>query len=201
MLSALVPRYRLVAVISGRPSEEVTAMLDVPGIACHGLYGMQGADPEPLRAILPTVERVAGRVPEAWVEDKGSSIAVHYRQTPDPSAAREVLLDDLRPVATSAGLHLAEGKMVVELLPEGRRMKGGTVERLAEEHGLRAVVFAGDDLADLDAFGSLDRLAARGCLILRVAVEGPETPTELVDAADAIVDGPAGLVGLLRQLV
>jgi trehalose 6-phosphate phosphatase len=72
----------------------------------------------------------------AWIEDGGSSIAVHYRQAPDPDAARAALMVALQPVATESGLEVVEGEMVIELLPRGRPMKGAALERIAEEHEL-----------------------------------------------------------------
>jgi hypothetical protein len=35
---------------------------------------------------------------------------------------------------------------------------------------------------------------------IRVAVRGDETPPTLIDAADVAVEGPSGLVELLRSL-
>jgi hypothetical protein len=35
---------------------------------------------------------------------------------------------------------------------------------------------------------------------LKVAVHGPETPPQLAGSADVVVDGPAGLVALLRRI-
>jgi trehalose 6-phosphate phosphatase len=200
-LAALVPAYRLVAVVTGRRSEEVAGLLEVPGVSYLGLYGLEEAVPELMAVVAPRAEAAAAVVAEAWVEDKGVSVAVHYRQASDPRAARAVLLTALQPVATSAGLEVVEGKMVIELLPADRPRKGGAVERIAGEHALRAVLFAGDDVADLDAFAGLDRLAARGVLAVRVAVQGKDTPEPLLEAADIVVDGPDGLVDLLRQLV
>jgi hypothetical protein len=52
----------------------------------------------------------------------------------------------------------------------------------------------------MDAFAALERLSERGVLAVRVAVRGPETPQELVRGADIAVDGPGGLVELLRFL-
>jgi trehalose-6-phosphatase len=49
-------------------------------------------------------------VPEAWVEDKGASIAVHYRQAPDPVVARRTLAVALQRVATDGGLDLIDRK-------------------------------------------------------------------------------------------
>jgi trehalose 6-phosphate phosphatase len=199
-LGALVRRYRVVAVISGRRSEEVAAALDVPGLAYLGLYGMEEAAPELMAVVAPRAEAAAAAVPGAWVEDKGASIAVHYRQAPDPSLARAALVAALQEVASSAGLEVVEGKMVVELLPADRPRKGGAVERLVGEHDLSAALFAGDDVADLDAFRALDGLAAKGLLVVKVAVRGDETPPQLLEAADRVVEGPAGLVELLGQL-
>jgi trehalose 6-phosphate phosphatase len=98
-------------------------------------------------------------------------------------------------------MDLVEGKMVLELVPTDRPMKGGAVERIAGEAALEAVLFAGDDVADLDAFAALDRLSARGLTAVKVAVRGPETPAPLLEAADLQVEGPEGLVALLRDLL
>jgi trehalose 6-phosphate phosphatase len=113
-----------------------------------------------------------------------------------------VLVVALQPVATGAGLELIEGKMVVELVPPDRPLKGGAVERLVGEHALEALLYAGDDHADLDAFAALDRLSASKDVgvAVRVAVRGPETPLAMVEAADVVVEGPEGLVDLLRTL-
>ena len=199
-LAPLIGRYRLVAILTGRRSEEVAKLIDVPGLRYYGLYGMEEAAPELLTAVGSLAEAAAAAVPGAWVEDKRASIAVHYRQAPDPAQARASLVRSLREVASSAGLEVVQGKMVVELVPAGRPRKGGAVERLAGQHALRAVLFAGDDEADLDAFAALDRLRSKGLLAVKVAVRGDETPQGLVDSADVVVEGPEGLVELLRQL-
>ena len=200
MLRDLAGRYRLVAIVTGRRSEEAGALLDAPGISILGLYGSEDAAPDLVAAAVPLVRTAAEVVPEAWVEDKGASIAVHYRQAPEPHTARLELVLALQPVASQNALELVEGKMVLELVALGRPMKGAAVERLAGEHALEAIVFAGDDLADLDAFEALDRLARRGVAAVRVAVRGDETPSALLEAADVTVEGPSGLVELLRSL-
>ncbi len=199
-LEALTGIYRVVAIVSGRRSEEVEGLLDVPGLRFFGLYGMEEAAPELMAALAPEVEAAAAVVPEAWVEDKGASVAVHYRQAPDPARARKALVLALQEVASSAGLELVEGKMVVELVPRGQPRKGGAVDRLVGENELHGALFAGDDVADLDAFEALDRLRDRGLLVVKVAVAGEDSPRSLVDAADVVVQGPGGLVELLRQL-
>ncbi len=200
VLAALVPRFAVVAVITGRRADDVAALLDVPGLRYEGLYGLESASHELLFALLPEVERAAARVPEAWVEDKGSSVAVHYRQADDPGRARIALSAALEPVAAAAGLAVIEGKMVIELVPRDRPLKGGAVERVTGDAELSSVLYAGDDVADLEAFAALDRLATTGVTTVKVAVRTDETPEALVDSADRVVEGADGLVELLRAL-
>lgn len=199
-LASLGERYRLVAIVTGRRAEEVAVRLGAPHLSILGLYGSGDEAPELVGAAFPAAVEAARVVAEAWVEDKGASVAVHYRQALDPPAARAALLVALQPIATSSGLDIVEGKMVMELVPAGRPMKGAAVERLAREHELEAVLYAGDDHADLDAFAALDRLARDGIIVVRVAVHGDETPEALVEAADLVVQGPSGLVETLRTL-
>jgi trehalose 6-phosphate phosphatase len=203
LLEALVARYALVGILTGRRAAEVEHHLaDIPGLRFFGLYGLEGAESPPLQAAtLAAAREAASVVSEAWVEDKRGSLAVHYRQAGDPAAARATLASALEHVAVAAHLEVIEGKMVLELVPPGRPLKGGAVERLRKEHGLEAVLYAGDDLADVDAFDALDRLRAAGTIAIKVAVRGAETPTELIAGADLVADRPSGLVELLRSLV
>ncbi len=91
--------------------------------------------------------------------------------------------------------------MVVELVPADRPRKGGAVRTVLQESGASVAMYAGDDLADLEAFAELDLLGEeRHLRAVRVAVAGPETPSALTEAADLTVERPPGLVALLRAL-
>jgi trehalose 6-phosphate phosphatase len=200
-VGALAAVFGLVAVVSGRRTEEVRLLLGVDGIRYLGLYGMEeGERPSVPETVLARVRAGAETVDGTWVEEKGPSVAVHYRQAADPRAARTSLLRELGPVAEAAGLEAIEGKMVVELVPRDRPRKGGAVRALLRESGARAAMYAGDDRADLEAFEELERFGAEGGQAVRVAVAGPETPKALTASADLTVEGPAGLVELLRDL-
>jgi trehalose 6-phosphate phosphatase len=208
VLTALARSFRIVAVISGRRAADVAARIG-PGVRCFGLYGREdergpiaGAAPHPdLGSIREAVEAAAAAVPGAVVESKGPHLAVHYRLADDPDAAAEEVRARLTPVAAQHGLRLLDGRRVVELAPAGGPTKGDVVRRLAEEEGLEAVLYAGDDIADAEAFAAVGELASRGVVGVRVAVRSGETPAELIAGADTVVDGPAGLVQLLRDLV
>ena len=212
VLEGLADRFAVVAIVSGRRAADVAARAGVhPPVRVFGLYGLEdergptGEDAEALIAgaarALPEVERAASYVPEALVEPKGLQAAVHYRAAPDPEAARRVLLERLAGVAETHGLQLVEGKRVIEVTAPGVPTKGGVVREVVASAGLAAVLYAGDDLADLEAFASLDRLRAEGVTTVKVAVRSPETPPRLLDDADLVVDGPAGLLALLGELM
>jgi trehalose 6-phosphate phosphatase len=203
-LGSIVDRYKLTAIVTGRRSAEIRARLPVEGIEIVGLYGAEGEPPiDP--AVRRAVAAAIAEAPEALativrVEEKGPFLAVHFREASDPQAAAVALRAMLSPIASSAGLDLMEGKRVIEFAPQGRTGKGAAVIDLVRAHQLEGAVFAGDDLADLDAFVALDELAADGLLIAKVAVGGTETPDAIIRAADLTVAGPAGLLALLQIL-
>jgi trehalose 6-phosphate phosphatase len=199
VLGDLTARYRVVAVISGRRSAELPDLVGVPGVRYEGLYGLEEDDALPGEA-RARVEDVARLLAGVRVEAKGPTLAVHYREVADPDHARDVLHEKLGAIAERSSLELTQGKMVFELVPAGARRKGGAIERLVREESLQAALYAGDDLPDLEAFAVLDRLRDAGILAVKVAVGGAETPQDLLQAADIVVDHPAGLVELLRSL-
>jgi trehalose 6-phosphate phosphatase len=196
-LDRLAGRYALVAIVTGRPEAQIRERLRVPSVLVEGLYGLRAPDLD--ERLLEAVEAAVKEVSGAWVERKGASVAVHLREAADPEAEAS-LRPPLETIAAAHDLEIAPGKRVLELVPAGKPRKGDAVERLVRAAGVRAVLFAGDDLADLEAFEALDRLAASGLRTVKVAVLGPETPASLSAVADLAVEGVEGTLALLRAL-
>ena len=67
------------------------------------------------------------------------------------------------------------------------------------EYDAGAVLFAGDDLGDLAAYAAVEELRAQGVPGVTVCSRSAEV-TALAERADLVVDGPAGVVALLREL-
>ena len=211
-LATLAERLGRVAVVSGRPVSYLVERLAGCGATeLIGLYGMQvesGSgtgryrtvpDPE-LERWADAVEAAARQAEDAGitslsVERKSLSVALHYRSDPAAAPAVKDLADVL---ALRTGLSVHRGKMSVELAPALGIDKGTVVSEGSS--GLRAVMFAGDDVGDLPAFRTVDQLGAQGVAALKVAVGGVEVPAELLRAADVVLDGPAALVELLRRI-
>jgi trehalose 6-phosphate phosphatase len=191
-LRRLRDKYAIVACISGRTGAEARRLVGVDGIFYVGVHGLELApDADAWRAPL----RPFAALEWPWIEDKGLTVAFHWREAPGEAAAREEL-EGIAEKARATGLEARWGRKVLELRPPVDADKGTAVQSLLAEHRLRRGLYAGDDTTDLDGFRGLD-----GCEIaVRVAVASAEAPPGLHEAADIVVDSPAELLELLRQL-
>jgi trehalose 6-phosphate phosphatase len=191
-LRRLVERYALVACVSGRSGEEARRLVGVEGVVYVGVHGLELApEAERWREAL----RPFAQLDWPWLEDKGLTVALHWREAADEQAARAEL-ESVAKRAEDAGLEVRWGRKVLELRPPVEADKGTAVRTLLEERGLRRALYAGDNTTDLDAFRGLDGLE----VAVRIAVASPEAPPGLREAADLVVASPAELLELLRQL-
>jgi trehalose 6-phosphate phosphatase len=196
-LTALAARARVVAIVTGRPSSFVREVLDVPALDILGTYGLEGSQPiDP--AVLAELRALTDTTPGTLLEDKGATVSVHVRRAAPADADR--IRTAVESIGTDAGLAVFEGKQVIELAPPGPR-KARAVRSVLERTSPAAAMYAGDDLEDIGGFDALSIVAAKGGPTLRVAVTGSETPGELLDAADLLVEGPAGLRDLLVRML
>ena len=135
----------------------------------------------------------------AAVEDKGIGLVVHTRRAPDPTGALERLRAPVAELAARTGLEVHPGKLVLELRAPGSDKRTALLSLC--EPPPSAVLFAGDDLGDLPAYDAVDELRARGVPGLLVCSGSDEGPAALRERADVVVDGPQGVVALLRELL
>lgn len=213
-LQRLAQRLDLVAAVSGRAAADAARMVGLPELIYIGNHGMEVwqhgvARPlpvaEPFAAAIATVlydaqARIA--LPGVVWENKGVTASVHYRQTADPAAAHVQIGAVLDHVVGVHGLRLTQGQMVWEIRPPLAIDKGAAVRSLVREHHLQGAFFLGDDRTDADAFVVLRELRGAGlCETLAIGVLGPDTPPIVRDTADVLVDGVAGVEGILGQIV
>ncbi len=151
-----------VAIVSGRSLEDLRRFVPAPGgVRLVGSHGAEFGNEVPLpvetmrlaREVDEELRRIAGGVPGAWVEVKPASAAFHYRNA-IPRQAAAALAEVLAGPATREGVHVKLGKMVVELAVIDAD-KGEAIERLRRILRPSAVLFAGDDVTDEDAFAVL----------------------------------------------
>ncbi len=192
-LRRLVGRYALVACVSGRPGADVARMVGVDGVVVVGEHGLELA-PE-AAAWAPRIAAFADREEDLAPERKRLTVSFHYREAADEETARE-RLEEAAERARAEGLVPRFGRKVLEVRPPVDADKGTAVAALLDRAGLERALYAGDDTTDLDAFREVSRLPGGVC----VAVVSGEEPAGLREAADVVVEGPAGLLALLALL-
>jgi trehalose 6-phosphate phosphatase len=221
VLATLSAEVRAVVVITGRPARQVVELGGLDELAAGlpdgsrlevmGQYGNERWDsdtraftsPEPpegiaaLREELPSI-LAAEAAGDAFVEEKGLAVAVHTRRLPDAKAAFARLETALADAAERHGLALEPGRLVLEVRAPGMH-KGIALRTAVEEHDGGGVLFAGDDLGDLEAFEAARDLREHGLPTLLVC-SGSEEQEALAEIADLVVDGPDGVLDLLDRL-
>jgi trehalose 6-phosphate phosphatase len=208
-MAALAAQGTRVAVITGRDARTAVRLggLDaVPGLIVEGLYGAEvwhdgvldsPATPTVIETLRERLPEIVSRGDDAvWIEDKRLSLVVHGRLAADPETALEPLRRPVAALAGELGLEVHPGRGIIELRLPGFD-KAGALHRLIERCAPEVVVFAGDDLGDLPAMLAVRELRASGLAAFAVGAGSAEVP-EIAEAADVLVDGPAGVLELLR---
>jgi trehalose 6-phosphate phosphatase len=158
------------AVISGRPIEQIDAFLAPLVLPVAGVHGAErrGADGElallsthPLERVEESARALVAQHPQLLIETKRGSVALHYRQAPELESlclqAMQAAVED------SPGLTLLRGKMVAEAKPGGAS-KGRAIEAFLQEAPFtgRTPLFIGDDITDEVGFATVQRLGGLG---------------------------------------
>jgi trehalose 6-phosphate phosphatase len=210
LLARLSRRYAAVAVISGRSAADVRRLVGVGGIEYSGLHGAELLEPNKTRAELmpdfarhmPEVQRFTRerdtselRALRVRIEDKGPIMTFHWRGAPDEEAAH-ARVRRIAEEAEADGLWIHWGRKVLEIRPPVPIGKGRAVRELLARKPVRAALYAGDDVTDLDAFAALAEVE----IPVRVGVRSDEGPREIVEQADLVVDGIPGMQQVLAEL-
>lgn len=151
-LSRLYP----IVVISGRGQADVHRRLNGTGVC--DVVGNHGIEPwkatarlkEEVRRWLPVLHERLFSMRGVKIEDKGFSVAIHYRQSREKKRAQAAIHE----AALELGdIRVIGGKQVVNFLPLGAPHKGLALERERRGHGCDTAIYVGDDETDEDVFG------------------------------------------------
>jgi trehalose 6-phosphate phosphatase len=194
LLRRLEPRLEgRVAVVSGRTLDEIDRILEgsvTVVAAVHGLVRRcpdgrvlhSPADPS-LEAVRARAAELARAHPGLLFEDKGLSVALHYRLAPQLGPLVEAEADRL---SREHGLKLQPGDMVAEICTPGMD-KGAALGAFMSEPpfaGSRPV-FVGDDLTDEDGFAAAKDFGGFGVL---VGMDRPTLACRRLDGTAAVRD-------------
>lgn len=157
------------ALVSGRSLSDQEGLLGMPRLPMAGQHGLERRDaagrlwihaapPAAKCAIKEALAPVLARHPGLLLEDKGLTLALHYRLAPHLAAYAHRLMTRLLR-NTDEELEIQKGKRVVEVKPAGIDKGTAVAEYMAESpfQG-RYPVFIGDDLNDEHGFAEVNKL-------------------------------------------
>lgn len=223
-LARLAPRLRsllqqlrdapglTVGIISGRSLADIKSQISIDGILYAGNHGLEMEGPgfhftHPAAvAVAPALHTLAVALGEAlsgvdgaWVEDKGCSLSLHYRQVRRGGAApvKDIFQHLTAPWRKRGAIRLSRGKKTLEVLPPTTWGKGKAVDWLTGQMGWDKasppplILYLGDDLTDEEAFAAV---AARGGVAILVGAPARST------RASWCLPGSAEVEGFLEKL-
>ena len=157
-----------VALISGRSIASVDALFAPLHFPVAGQHGLERRDSEGnmrryaerapgLTIIKERLAPLAARHAGLVIEEKGLTLAIHYRRAPQLASYLYRFLPTL--IDPADNLRLQAGKMVIEIKPVDRD-KGSTITDFMGEEPFRGRVpiFIGDDLTDEHGFEIVNAL-------------------------------------------
>jgi trehalose 6-phosphate phosphatase len=166
--SLVAARDVFVVLVSGRAAADARRLVGVDRVWTVGNHGAEVMDPdggtiidaavaryaETVAEMARTLEPLVGRITGAILENKVWTLSVHYRGVDDADVPR--LREFVERTAVEFALRVTEGKKVLEVRPPVNVDKGTGIARVARELGAvddrAAILFAGDDVTDEDAF-------------------------------------------------
>jgi trehalose-phosphatase len=198
-------------IVSGRRLDDLRMRTRLPDHVYHaGLHGLEievdghrqthpdlASAVEKMDGLAECLQKLLPEFPEAYIEDKGASVAVHTRRLPKDDYEKVFSRADILAVPWIAEnlVRRLEGNAVVEYLPNIHGHKGEATKWITahvESKFARRpwVAYIGDDITDEDAFRAIESGGGIGVLVgLR--------PT----SATLKIDGIADVDRFLRWLV
>jgi trehalose 6-phosphate phosphatase len=198
MVRLSAQREGALALISGRPLAQLDRLFQPWQGAAAGLHGLErrradgildcvvdGASAAALDRLRPKLAVLAADGTGLILEDKGGTLALHYRAAPRREPEIRAVVEALHREIGSV-LRLLTGKMVVEFQPRSADKGRAIAAFLAEPPFLgRRPIFVGDDTTDEDGFAEICR---RGGLAVRVGpFDGATAANYRLPAVEAVL--------------
>jgi trehalose 6-phosphate phosphatase len=168
-----------VALVSGRTLNDIDLLfspLQLAAIGGHGAELRPAPDAAPHMCAKPLSADLKRKLaslselgPGILVEDKGYSLALHYRLAPDKADALRAAVEDICASAAPAPIEILPGKLVVEI-KSAEVNKATAVCELMDYPPFagRNPIFIGDDTTDEPVFGIIPKFGGLGFSVGRV---------------------------------
>jgi trehalose 6-phosphate phosphatase len=189
-----------VALVSGRAIADIDLLFAPLRLAAIGVHGaeMRGSgDAEvqtrarPLsKALKRKLAAVAELAPGLLIEDKGYSLALHYRLAPEKGPALLAAIGRICADMPGDKVEILPGKMVADVKPAAIN-KGDAVSELMRQPPFagRQPIFIGDDATDLPVFAVISNVGGQAYSV-----------GEIVADVDGRFDGPKSVRAWLARV-
>lgn len=196
---ATLAEHLPVAIVTGRSIDDVRGRL---GFEPRFIIGNHGAEEEGRVAtswdqsegLFRLRLRINERLPAlssagVTVEDKGHSMALHYRLSRNRERALQLIMELLADHDDT--LRVFGGKLVINVVPSLAPNKADAVHALVHRSNVRCAIYAGDDVNDEPVFAT----APAGWLTIRIGRDDPRSK------AQWFLDTPGEMALLLERMV
>jgi trehalose 6-phosphate phosphatase len=170
------------ALVSGRSLNDIDLIFapeQFPAVGGHGAEMRISVDSESVATHAPPMDKelkrrlaaIARLSPGILLEDKGYSLALHYRLAPHAEKAIYEAIALIRADLPDAPIELMPGKCVYEIKHSGFNKATGVLELMAHEpfRGRRPI-FIGDDVTDESVFALMPDLGGLAFSVGRRAI-------------------------------
>jgi trehalose 6-phosphate phosphatase len=179
LLQTLTHEHRFtIGIISGRALNDLKEKVDLDGIIYAGNHGFEIEGPgisfvnplvDEIRPLFRILRRILvltfSSIKGVFIEDKGITLSVHYRQVEDYQAADvEHLVKKVLDSPMSRGLfNITKGKKVFDFRPAINWDKGKAIKLIMKRYGKGGrhsgllVIYLGDDRTDEDGFQVIEK--------------------------------------------
>jgi trehalose 6-phosphate phosphatase len=166
----LVRTSGALAFVSGRSLNDIDLIFapdQFPAVGGHGAEMRVGADSEAVASHAPPMDKelkrrlaaIAKLSPGILLEDKGYSLALHYRLAPHAEKAIYAAVSLIRADLPNAPIEVLPGKCVCEIKHSGFDKASGVRELMVHEPFKgRRPLFVGDDVTDETVFSIMPEL-------------------------------------------
>lgn len=158
------------ALVSGRSLENIDgifAPMKLPVVGGHGAEMRLSAENEAVDVHAPPMDKalkrrfaaIAQLSPGIILEDKGYSVALHYRLAPNFERAIYAAVSAIRADLPEAPIEVLPGKSVCEIKHSGFTKASGVTELMKHDpFASRRPIFIGDDVTDETVFAIMPAL-------------------------------------------